>query len=354
MSVAATERSLGLDGVSLGYGADPVVRDVDLSVAPGELHALLGESGSGKTTLLRGIAGFQRALAGSIEVGGVVVDRSGQRRAFVPPERRRVGVVFQDYALFPHLDVEKNVAFGLPVGASPDAPARLLEKVGLGGYAARGVGELSGGEQQRVALARALAQSPHVILLDEPFSNLNRELRARLRTETAAIVREAGIAAVLVTHDPSEAFAFADRISVVHEGALLATGGPRDLYDAPSSLQVAQALGHVIRLPGRVVAGALEGPLRGVSLASTDATGAPRGVAYIRPEQLLVEAELDADPGEVWSVANRRFLGAEVELHLASGAGEYLSVPVPSHAVAATADRVRLSVRGEAMVFPEA
>jgi iron(III) transport system ATP-binding protein len=232
-------------GVGLSFGDVEVLRGVDLEVDAGEIHVLLGESGSGKTTLLRAIAGFEPISSGTIELFGEVVAAAGM---CVAPERRRVGVVFQDYALFPHLDVAGNLRFGAVRGADIDG---LLEAVGLGGYARRPVAELSGGEQQRVALARALAHSPRLIVFDEPYSNLNRDLRERLRRQTAQLLREREITALFVTHDRSEAFALADRLSVMDAGRILESGEPRRLYERPGSAAVARALGDCNLIPGQ-------------------------------------------------------------------------------------------------------
>jgi ABC-type sulfate/molybdate transport systems ATPase subunit len=228
-----------LRGVEKAYGPVRAVRPATLAVARGELFAVLGPSGCGKTTLLRLIAGFERPDAGSIEVGGE--PQAGEGR-WVPPERRRIGMVFQDYALFPHLTVAENICFGIDgatralrrrQGLDPRAKG-ALELVGLQHKAERYPHELSGGERQRVALARALAPEPAVVLLDEPFSSLDASLRAGLRREVELILREAGASAVLVTHDQEEALSLADRIAVMRDGAVVQTGTPEDVYHRPA------------------------------------------------------------------------------------------------------------------------
>ncbi len=225
--------------ICYGKGAD-VVRGIDLEIAAGDIHVLLGESGSGKTTILRAIAGFEPLRSGTLELFGTLVD--GPKTKRVPPERRGVGVVFQDYALFPHLSVAGNVAFGMATKNSGKV-RELLEAVGLSEFGDRSVAALSGGQQQRVALARALAQSPKLIVFDEPFSNLNSELRRELRRETVDVLRKRKITGVFVTHDRHEALAISDRLTVIDDGVILATGEAQALYEKPTCRHVAIALG---------------------------------------------------------------------------------------------------------------
>ena len=220
-------------GVSHRYarrGPD-VVDGVDLELRAGRVHCLLGDSGSGKTTLLRLIAGLERPRGGRVEIAGQTVADAGSRARPVPPERRPVGVVFQDYALFPHLSARRNVAFGAAGRrrerlAAADA---LLDRVGMSGFGDAMPHALSGGQQQRVALARALARGPRVMLLDEPFSGLDQELRDRVRATTLRVLRDSGVATLMVTHDPREALACADAVSVMRRGRIALTGGPGDV-----------------------------------------------------------------------------------------------------------------------------
>ena len=273
--------------VELSFGDAEVLRGVDFEVEVGEIHVLLGESGSGKTTLLRAIAGFERITAGSIELFGEPV---ASAELCVAPERRRVGVVFQDYALFPHLDVAGNLRFG----AAPDARIdELLAAVGLDGYGSRSVAELSGGEQQRVALARALAQAPRLIVFDEPYSNLNRDLRERLRRQTADLLREREITGLFVTHDRSEAFALADRLSVMDTGRILETGDPRRLYERPGSIAVARALGDCNLIRGERRGDRFACPLGDVSI---DPDGAG-DLMMVRIDEIAIDPA--GDTGEV-------------------------------------------------------
>jgi iron(III) transport system ATP-binding protein len=214
--------------VCKSFGAVRAVDRVALRLPPGLLLALLGPSGCGKTTMLRLLAGFETPDAGTIEIGGQRVFGAGIN---LPPERRRVGMVFQDYALFPHLDVARNIAFGVPRG--PDRGRRIVEAlrlVGLDGYQERMPHELSGGQQQRVALARALAPRPDLLLLDEPFSNLDAALRAQVRGEVRQILAAADATAIMVTHDQEEALSLADQVAVMQEGTVVQVASPFDLY----------------------------------------------------------------------------------------------------------------------------
>ena len=234
--------------VVAAYDGAPVLHGVSFTVPSGAFAAVLGPSGSGKSTLLRTIAGLHAPLEGAIVVGGRVL--TGPRVA-VPPERRRIGIVPQDAALFPHLDVRANVAFGLPRaqrgGARPD---ELLEMVGLADLAHRMPGELSGGQRHRVALARALAPEPDVILLDEPFSALDASLRAEVRAQIRQVLRRARTTAVLVTHDQDEALSMADIVAVLDQGRLVQVGPPEEIYQEPRSRWLAQFVGGAVVLPG--------------------------------------------------------------------------------------------------------
>jgi iron(III) transport system ATP-binding protein len=227
--------------VSKAFGRLPVVRGLDLAVPQGRILALLGPSGCGKTTVLRLIAGLERPDGGVVEVGGEVVTGPGR---FVPPERRRVGFVFQDYALFPHLTVAENVAYGLRSGDRARRVRDLLDLVGLAGLEERMAFELSGGEQQRVALARALAPQPLALLLDEPFSNLDADLRVQLREEVRAILRQTRMTAVFVTHDQEEALFMGDQVAVMHGGRIAQVDAPEAIFHLPRTRFVAGFLGR--------------------------------------------------------------------------------------------------------------
>jgi len=242
--------AIACHGVRKSFGAVDAVAGVDLTVPAGSLTAVLGPSGCGKTTLLRLVAGFERPDGGTVAIAGRTVAEGGRGGTFVTSDHRRVGMVFQDYALFPHLDVAGNVGYAL--GRRPDMRRveELLELVGLDGLGARRPHELSGGQQQRVALARALAARPEVVLLDEPFSNLDAVLRAQVRGELRRILKESGVSGLLVTHDQEEALSLADRVAVMRAGVVEQTGTPDEVYLGPVNRWVAGFLGAIDVLPG--------------------------------------------------------------------------------------------------------
>jgi iron(III) transport system ATP-binding protein len=274
----AAAAGIAIEGVTLSYGAEAVLCDISLEVAPGEFFALLGPSGSGKSTLLRLIAGFNRAQRGRVRLGGVDV-------ASLPPWQRDVGMVFQNYALWPHLTVAQNVAFGLEERRWPrDRIAarvrEMLDLVGLAAFAARRPGQLSGGQQQRVAIARTLAIEPRVLLLDEPLSNLDAKLRASTGLELKRLQRRLGVTTVFVTHDQQEAMTIADRLAVLDRGVIQQAGSPRELYDAPVNRFVAEFVGSINLYPGRIERAA--GESRQVRVEGLGAGAIPAGRADAR------------------------------------------------------------------------
>jgi iron(III) transport system ATP-binding protein len=284
---------------------------------------VLGPSGCGKTTLLRLIAGFERPDSGTVTIGDSTVAGPGFE---LPPERRRVGMVFQDYALFPHLSVERNVAFGLERRAREERQAvtrSTLELVGLQHKTRCYPHELSGGERQRVALARALAPGPEVVLLDEPFSNLDATLRAGLRREVELILREAGASALLVTHDQEEALSLADRLAVMREGELVQVGAPEDVYSRPASRWAAQFVGEV-----NVLSGVAHGQGVVTELGMFDLPRAARGPVHVavRPEQLEVRGGSRGNA----EVLEREFRGHDVLYRLRHESGRTVLVQLPS------------------------
>src|SRR5918994_643887 len=292
-----------LEGVTKRFGATTAVDEASLCVEYGEVVALLGPSGCGKTTLLRLIAGFADPDGGTVEVAGRRVAGAG---TWIPPERRRVGMVFQDYALFPHLTVAENVGFGLPRRARAGRVAELLAIVGLDDLGRRYPHELSGGQQQRVALARALAPSPELVLLDEPWSNVDPFLRETLRAEVSDIIRPLGVTVLLVTHDREEAFSVADRIALMRDGAVVQEGTAEQLYFAPASRWAAEFVGAANVLPGHVVAGCVETALG--AFPANGASTASAAQVLVRPELL----ELEPSPTGTAKVVAREFRGHDV------------------------------------------
>ena len=330
---------LRLDNVTKRFGRDepPAVDGLSLTVAPGEILALLGPSGCGKTTTLRLIAGFETPDGGMVEIRGQRVAGDG---AVVPPEARGVGIVFQDYALFPHLTVGGNVAFGLAGyerSARDRRVAEVLDQVGLGALARRYPHELSGGQQQRVALARALSPAPALLLLDEPFSNLDADLRALMREEIARILRTTGTTAVFVTHDQQEAFTLADRVGVLHAGRLEQVDTPYEIYHHPATRFVAEFVGAADFLRGFVKEGEIVTEIGPVANPAGFPAGLPVDI-MIRPDDIDFIPHPD---GEV-AVVGREFHGSEhlYRLRLASGARVHSAQP--STTIYPVGTRVRL------------
>jgi iron(III) transport system ATP-binding protein len=267
------------------FDSAPVLRDVSLAVESGQVLALLGPSGCGKTTLLRTIAGLEVPDAGEVEVGGRVLTIGPD---VVPPERRQVGMVFQDWALFPHLSVAANVGYGLPRSERRGSRvADALAMVGLAGLGARMPGTLSGGQQQRVALARALAPRPSVLLLDEPFSNLDTTLRVQVRAEVHRLLGALGVTTVFVTHDQEEAFVLGDEVAVMSEGRIVQQATPAAIYDHPASPWVASFVGEANLLPGAARGDDADTALGRVALRA--GIGGPATV-LVRPEDVAVSA----------------------------------------------------------------
>jgi len=331
-------------GLRKNYGHVPAVRALDLDLAPGRFLALLGPSGCGKTTALRLIAGFEEPDAGEIFIDGRLVAAPG---VSVPPEKRHIGMVFQEYALFPHLDVEGNTGFGVP--ESPAKASRVLDilkLVGLEGVRHRMPHELSGGQQQRVALARALAPGPGVILLDEPFSNLDAALRQRVRGEVRHILRKAGVTAIFVTHDQEEAFSLADEVAVMMDGRIAQIGTPERLYRRPETHAIATFLGEANFLPGKGqgdhVACAL-GVLPLLRSAEGDIE------VMFRPEDLV----MTADPGGNAVIMDREYFGHDQLLRIEMNDGMALkSRLVGCCRGFREGQRIRLHVETPVMPFP--
>ncbi len=334
-----------LCGVAKRFGATPVLAEVELTVPAGSLTAILGSSGSGKTTIMRLIAGFDGVDAGTLSIGGRIVD-DGRRT--VAPQHRGVGYVPQDGALFPHLTVAANVGFGLKRRERPQALA-LLKRVGLGALASRYPHQLSGGEQQRVALARALAVRPRVVLLDEPFNALDASLRTELGRDVARILAESQTTAVLVTHDRSEALALADRIAVLDCGRIIAVGEPRSLYRDPADRRAATSIGEA-----NLLAAAFDGAVARCALGEValhpplmgDAIGTEHSL-LLRPEQLKLS--LQAHAGAVPATVDEVYFQGHEALayvRLDDPAAEPLLARVPGTLTAPGGQRVWVAVRG--------
>ena len=329
---------LTLADVSKRYAADqpPAVDGLSLAVEEGEIVALLGPSGCGKTTTLRLIAGFEAPDAGTVSLRGEVVAGPGR---FVPPEARGVGIVFQDYALFPHLSVDDNVGFGLDRLDRAARRARLgdvLDLVGLGGFGRRFPHELSGGQQQRVAVARALAPAPALLLLDEPFSNLDADLRAQMRDDVEAILRNTGTTAVFVTHDQEEAFTLADRVGVLHRGRIEQLASPEDVYHRPATQFVAEFVGAADFLPGLVTAEGIVTELGVFANREGLAAGTPVEV-MIRPDDISFVPSTDGSG----VIIRRFFRGSESLYCIRLPSGHRVHSSQPSASMFATGSRVR-------------
>jgi iron(III) transport system ATP-binding protein len=321
---------IAVDGVSKRFGRVVAVDRASLELGRGEFVALLGPSGCGKTTLLRLVAGFEHPDEGTVSVGG----RTVAGPAWVPPERRAVAMVFQDYALFPHLTVAENVGFGLERRRRPARVPAVLDLVGLAGLELRYPHELSGGQQQRVALARALAPEPAVVLLDEPWSNIDPLRRGAMRDELAEILRAAEVTVLLVTHDREEAFSVADRIALMYEGRIEQTGTPEEVYYEPASRWSAEFVGASNVVEGRVVDGQVETSFG--RFAARGVNGAPAVDVLVRPELL----ELVPDPSGSGEVVDREFRGHDVFYRVRLDDGTVVCSQRPSNERVELGDRV--------------
>jgi iron(III) transport system ATP-binding protein len=278
-------RGLTVKAVTKDFGPQEVLRGVDLKVPDGSFTAILGASGSGKTTLLRIVAGFERPDRGEVWLGDELVDDAGAR--YLACERRRIGYVPQEGALFPHLSVGRNVGFGLPRrSARRTRVDELLELVGLSGYRRRYPHQLSGGQQQRVALARALAIEPEVVLLDEPFSSLDAALRASVRSEVLGVLRQAGTTSVLVTHDQDEALSMADQVAVLRDGVVAQLDTPAGLYGHPGDADVARFLGEANLIEGEIRDGTATTVLGRLPVGAWSGPSSGRARVMVRPEQI--------------------------------------------------------------------
>ncbi|CAO3454185.1 ABC transporter ATP-binding protein [Azospirillum largimobile] len=353
-ALAAQIESVGVDieGVNLSYGSNHVLKDVNLAIKPGEFFAFLGPSGCGKTTLLRLIAGFNTAQRGAVRIGGRDIST-------LPPHRRDVGMVFQSYALWPHMTVRRNVAFGLEERRVPRAEIErrvdaALDLVGLKHLADRRPSQLSGGQQQRVALARTIVIEPKVLLLDEPLSNLDAKLRVQMRQELLSLQRKLGLTTIFVTHDQEEANTICDRIAVMEDGKVQQVGTPQDLYDHPANLFVAGFLGTANVLDGEVRSDGAAGSVfvgNGVtpvalppSVEAGAAGAGTGGKLMFRPQNLAIRTDGGPPaPGHArltGVIRHREFLGASIRYAVDVG-GQLVQVDAPHQA-------------GDALLAPDA
>jgi iron(III) transport system ATP-binding protein len=336
-----------LQGVTKYFGEVGAANGVDLEVKAGQLLALLGPSGCGKTTTLRLIAGFESVDNGAIEIGGQQVAGLGLH---VPPEKRRVGMVFQEYALFPHLNVLENVRFGLrqyPTDRREQRIGDVLDLVGLMGLEKRMPHELSGGQQQRVALARALAPEPALILLDEPFSNLDAGLRVRVRAEVQAILRQAGATAVFVTHDQEEALSLVDHVAVMLSGKVQQVATPQELYWQPANRQVADFIGEANFVPGQARGRHIQ-----CEFGTLEAQFSTQGQVdvLIRPESIAISPAPPSD--HVPRVRSQLFFGHDQLVTVQMPSGRLIDVRLGPTYQFAIGQPVSVSVRGLVMAYP--
>src|SRR3990172_8834035 len=349
--INSTEPILALTDVHHTYGALHVVRGLSFSLPRGAIGCLLGPSGCGKTTVLRCIAGFEAVRDGEIRLNGQLVSSAA---VLIPPERRRIGMVFQDYALFPHLTVARNVAFGLhalPPSDQMHRAGECIDAVGLSGLTGKYPHELSGGQQQRVALARALAPRPDLMLLDEPFSNLDVEMRERLSLEVRDILKQQNTTAVLVTHDQHEAFNIADEIGIMAGGAIEQWDTPYKLYHEPGSRFVADFIGQGVFLPGTVLNGNRIRVEPGI-LQGHAAHEWPQGSVVdvlLRPDDILHD---DASALQA-QVLHKAFRGAQFLYTLQLPGGGHVMSLVPSHHNHAIGEKIGIRLEIDHLVaFP--
>ena len=320
---------LSLSQTNCGYNSETIVHNINLAINQGEIISLLGPSGSGKTTILRALAGFDPLINGEISLQNKIISKKGFTLA---PEHRQIGLVFQDYALFPHLNVHDNIAFGLKNKTKNEKTHDvndLLAMVDLHGTSEKYPHELSGGQQQRVALARALATNPQILLMDEPFSNLDIDLRKRLSADVCEMLKKRHITGILVTHDQDEAFAVSDRVAVLKDGTLQQWDTPYNLYHQPCNRFVATFIGQGKFIPGKAIDNRTINTEAGTLVSSTVGNweaGSSLDV-LIRPDDVI----LDMDYPQKAQVTNKIFHGAMTFYSLRLPSGACIDSIVPSH-----------------------
>jgi len=329
-----TKPLISLEDVAVHYGEIAAVNAFNLDVAEGTLVALVGPSGCGKTTVLRAIAGFEKPTRGAITIRGSVVTNTN---TMVAPEHRNVGMVFQDFALFPHISVAENVGYGVSGSDRVRRVEEALALVGLNDHGDRFPHELSGGEQQRVALARALAPEPDVVLLDEPFSSLDAPQREKMRRELRKILKAARVTAILVTHDQAEALAIADVIAVMRDGHVRQVGIPDDVYAAPVSPWVAKFLGDAVLFDGTVSDGSVATVLGSVPTILADGVAA---TVMIRPEWIMPTATANGRG----LVVDREFYGHDQRVEIELDEGDVVEALVPTRRALHVGDRVNIDL----------
>ena len=339
--------AVAAQGISKAYGDRQVLSGVDLDMPEGTITAVLGPSGCGKTTLLRILAGFEDPDAGTVRIAG---EKVAGGSTIVPANRRRVGLMPQEGALFPHLSVGENIAFGMVRATRREAQARVahwLAVVGLDGLADARPHEISGGQQQRVALARALAAEPRVLLLDEPFAALDAGLRVRVREDIAAILRDAGTTALLVTHDQSEALSLPDSVALLIDGTIAQHGTPADLYSRPASLANARFIGTTVELEGIAGSGMVHTALGALRPRIPVIDGA--AVVVLRPEQL----RFGSGPGAAAArVTACRFYGADTVVHVELSDGSAVQLRSPGETCLVEGSAVTVEVVGDVLAYP--
>lgn len=343
-------KSISIKNLSKSYNSVKALTDVSFELQPGQMLAVLGPSGCGKTTLLRSIAGFEIPNEGTIEIGGETVFSN---RVYLAPEKRRIGYVPQEGALFPHLSVAQNIAFGLPRGLKRDERVReMLALVGMEGFEKRMPHELSGGQQQRVALARALAPAPSLILLDEPFSALDTGLRAKLRDDIRLALEKTNATSIMVTHDQEEALSMADVIAVMRNGEIVQFAEPDDIYTTPKDLKVATFVGDTVLVDGCLNGDCVECPLGSLPVIHQAIHSDGRNATVmIRPEQLTLGERNSGIPAEVIKTT---YFGHDSLVHLQIGDHEnscQVSIRVLGKPQVKTGDIVGLQVNGNVMVY---